>query len=117
MTSLLRLQIRTLHRIIPTNPPTERDFTSKLALGLVDRDADEETKRLESGLSMYRTLAQARKKARAFRFLGPYAAVVDVSATAHVTVERTTSSAGHYIVWANSEHLLAAVVTVEPVEG
>ena len=95
MTSLLRFQVRMLHRIVRTNPPTERDFTSKLALGLVDPEADDETRRLESGLSMYRTLAQARKKARAFRFLGPYVAVVDVGASARIAVERTTSSAQH----------------------
>lgn len=117
MESLLRFQVRTLHRIVRTNPPTERDFTSKVALGLVDPEADDETKRLESGLSMYRTLAQARMKARAFSFLGAYVAVVDVGATAFIAVERTTSSAGHYTVWAAAGELLSAVVTVEPVEG
>ena len=115
--SLLRFQVRTLHRIVRTDPPSIRDFTSKLELGVVDPGADEETKRLESGLSTYRTLAQARRKARAFRFLGQYVAVIDVALAGSVTLERTTSSAGHYTVWGDGHLILGAVVTVERVEG
>jgi hypothetical protein len=106
-----------LYRIVKSNPPTLLDFTSKLALGLVDADADPETKRLESGLSMYRTASQARKKARAFPFLGRYIAAVRVEASAGLRFERTTDSRGHHTVWGSPEAILGRVVTVEPVAG
>ena len=111
------LQPRFLYRIVRTDPPTELDVTSKAALGLVDPDADAETKRLESGLSMYRTLAQARRKARSFRFLGGYIATIDLSLADSIVIERTTSSSGHYTVWGEPLIILRCIVAVEPVEG
>jgi hypothetical protein len=113
-TPVVPLQPAILYRIVRENPPTDRDFTSKAALGLVDADADPEVQRLESGLSMYRTLAQARRKARAFPFLGAYIAVVRLDPSDDVRVERTTSSAGHYTVWGEASVLLRRVVAVEP---
>jgi hypothetical protein len=107
----------TLYRIVRTDPSTVRDFTSKAALGLVDPDADAETRRLESGLSMYRTLAQARRKARAFPFLGGSIATVRFPSDAPFQVERTTASAGHHTVWGDASELWACVVAVEPVTG
>src|SRR5438067_2493507 len=105
----------TLHRITRDDPPTDRDFTSKAALGLLDPDADAETRRLESGLSMYRTLAQARRKARAFPFLGRFVATVRIPTGQSFVTERTTASAGHFTVWGNPQALLAYVVAVDPV--
>ena len=113
----LQFRPHLLYRIVRTNPPTLRDVTSKAALGLVDPAADAETKRLESGLSMYRTLAQARRKARAFPFLGRYIAVVDLTGVESVVVECTTSSSGHYTVWGEPEVILACVMAVESLEG
>ena len=104
----------TLFRIVRSNPSSVRDFTSKVALGLVDLRADAETKRLESGLSMYRTLAQARRKARAFPFLGSFIAIVRIRWPMFI-VERTTASAGQHTVWGDPEALLACVMAVEPV--
>ena len=105
-----------LFRIVGTDPPQVRHFTSKLALGLVDARADAETKRLESGISTYRTVSQARRKARAFPFLGGYIARVELPGTGPFVVERTTASAGHHTVWGNPAELLAYVVAVEPVQ-
>jgi hypothetical protein len=105
----------TLYRIVRTDPPTPRDFTSKAVLGQVDPEADAETQRREAGLSMYRTLAQARRKARAFPFLGGFISTVPIPSDAPFQVERTTASAGHHTVWGDAEALLACVVAVQPV--
>jgi len=113
----IRLEVTRLHRIVRSDPPTIRDFTSKVELGSVDPHADPITQRLESELSMYRTLSQARRKARAFPFLGAHIAVIDVTRIGTVILERTTSSAGHYTLWGAPNDLLSSVVTVEPVEG
>ena len=104
----------TLYRIVRTSPPTLHDFTSKAALGQRNSEADEETRRLESGLSMYRTSAQARKKARAFPFLGGFIAAVSIPFGEDFVAERTTSSTGHHTVWGEPADLLACVVAVEP---
>lgn len=108
-----------LYRIVRTDPPTLLDMTSKAALGLIDPAADDETRRLESGLSMYRTLAQAqaRRKARAFRFLGSFIATVDLTGVESVVIERTTSSSGHFMVWGEPTVILRCVVAVDRVEG
>ncbi len=104
-----------LHRIVRHVPPTALDFTSKAALGLVHPLADAETRRLESGLSMYRTASQARKKARAFPLLGGYIATVHLPFSDMLAVERTTTSAGHHTVWGDPDVLLDCVVATEPV--
>jgi hypothetical protein len=114
-TQALPIRPFVLYRIVRTDPPTLLDVTSKAALGLVDPDADDETKRLESGLSMYRTLAQARRKARSFRFLGSFIATMDFTGVDSVVIERTTSSSGHYTVWGEAALILRCVVAVEPV--
>jgi hypothetical protein len=104
-----------LHRIVRSSPPTLADFTSKAALGLVNPRADSETQRLESGVSMYRTLTQARKKARAFPFLGGYVATVALPFSSEIAVERMLQSSGHHTVWGEPEFLLACVVATDPV--
>jgi hypothetical protein len=108
-------QVVTLHRIVRSDPATRQDFVSKGEMGLIDPRADAETRRLESGLSMYRTAAQARRKARALPFLGGFIAAVRVPMAGAFIVERTTSSAGHHTVWGDAEALLECVVTIEPV--
>jgi len=65
---------------------------------------------------MYRTAAQARRKARAFRFLGGFIATVQIPSDGSFIVERTTSSAGHHTVWGDPRALLACVVAIDPVE-
>lgn len=105
----------TLYRIVRTDPPSVRDFISKAALGLVSPHADDETRRLESGLSMYRTLSQARRKARAFPFLGSFVATLEFTDDSVFVIERTTASAGHHTVWGAPGSLLACVVAVHPV--
>ena len=104
-----------LYRIVQTNPPSIKDFTSKAALGLIDASADAEARRLESGLSMFRTMPQALRKARAFPFLGGFIATVRLPGDSSFTVERTTASAGHHTVWGDAAALLERVVAVQPV--
>jgi hypothetical protein len=106
---------RTYFRIVKTDPPTLSDFIPAAAPAYVLRNASAETRRLLTGLSFYRTLAQARRKARQFPRLGAYLAELHVPAYASANVERTTSSAGHYTIWASATDLLACVVRVVPI--
>lgn len=104
------------HRIVNSNPPSVRDFTSHAALGIPPPDDDPETLRLWSGISAYRTMAQARRKARASPRLGAYIAVLEIPATGQVTYQRTTMSSGHDTLWGEATALLACVVDVVPLE-
>ena len=105
----------TFYRIVKANPPSTADFTSKLAMGLVDPAADQNTRWLESGISAYGTEAQARRKARAFSFLGAYIAAVEIPEGGPITYRRTTSSAGHHTLWGDPSELAARVIAVVPV--
>ena len=103
---------RTFYRIVGNNPPTIVDVTSKLALGRLPSGADVETVRLESGISTYATEAQARRKARALRFLGNHIAALRIEDDAPIRYERTTRSGGHHTLWGEPTDLLARVVSV-----
>ena len=93
-------------------PPALQDFLSDRARGRpVPRDP--ELRRLHDGLSVYSTLAQARRKARAFPVLGRFIAVVRRPADASITAERTIpGSAGHHTLWGDAETLLDCVESV-----
>jgi len=64
---------------------------------------------------MYRTATQARRKARAFPFLGGFVAAVDIPTNGRFVIERTTSSAGHHTVWGDPRELRDCVVMIEPI--
>jgi hypothetical protein len=94
-----------------------RDFQSNAEKGIELNSTSAEAARLHDGISVFRTLSQARKTARRrapWRGRG-YIAQVDIPASADVRVERTLKSAGHYTLWADAESLLSWVAGVEPV--
>lgn len=62
--------IASFYRTVRSNPPALDDFRSRLAHGLLARDADPETVRLEGGLSVYATPEQSERPARRFPLLG-----------------------------------------------
>jgi hypothetical protein len=88
------------------------DFQSAVARGRVPPDADAEDMRLLAGISVYRTEAQARRKARQYPILGAFLAEIAVSPEQPVAIERTTPSPGHHTIWAPAEELLHCVVRV-----
>jgi hypothetical protein len=102
-------ETRVLFRIAKHDPPTDDDFLPSDPLP----DDDEETKRLRTGVSMWATQTQARKKARAMAWLGHVIAQVALPDSA--VVERTTSSRGHHTVWDDPNVLAGAVIDTSDV--
>ena len=111
------ISINTVYRITWTDPPALRDFQSNAEKGVELNSTSEEAQRLHDGISVFRTLSQARKIARRrapWRGRG-FIAQIDIPADAAVRIERTTKSAGHYTLWADAESTLSWVTGVEPV--
>lgn len=103
---------RNFYRIVKSDPPTLTDFLSDRARG---RPPAEEPARLRlhDGLSVYATLAQARRKAKAFPMLGRYLAVLRILDGTPLRYERTiASSGGHHTIWGEPEALLECVEAV-----
>src|SRR5690349_20745063 len=98
--------IRTFYRIVWTDPPTLDDVTPKPGGGRLQRP---EYARLESGISVFRTVTQARRTAIARPpWLGQgYIAVIELPDGATFSIDRTTTSKGHYTLWADPRDILA----------
>lgn len=94
--------VPTFYRIVRTDPPSLHDFLSAQQLGKRSPGNDPELQRLQDGLSVYATLAQARRKARASPALGSYVATLDIPDDAHVIYERTLTSSGHHTLWGDA---------------
>jgi hypothetical protein len=106
-------ELRTCYRIVRSDPPTVEDFRSAAARGRIPPDANAEDRRLLAGVSVYRTEAQARRKARQYPALGAF--IAELALPPQLVAERTTPSPGHHTLWAPPEALLACVVRVVPV--
>lgn len=91
--------VRTFYRLVESNPPSARDFTSKAALGVPPPRDDAGTRRLWSGISMYSTAAQAKRTARRRPRLGGFVATVTMPTDGSMIWERTLSTDGHHTVW------------------
>jgi hypothetical protein len=116
MTTPPATENRTVYRIVLTNPPTLRDFLSDEELGKPPRSADPVVRRVWSGISTYQTQSQARRKARAYPWLGGFIACLEIPAHAPVRIERTfPRSAGHHTLWGVAADVLQYVVRVVPV--
>lgn len=94
------VSLRTFYRIVWTNPPTLDDFLSHQERGVPLRNLRQETARLRSDMSMYRTLTLARRVARKRPpWMGSgLIARVTIPVDEDVHIERTTRSEGHYTV-------------------
>lgn len=109
--------ISTYFRIVWTDPPQISDFESTAAREGVARFASEEARRLMEGISVFRTMKQARRTAlKRPPWLGRgHIAQLVVPFDAEARVERTTKSAGHYTLWADPASIMSWVVNVVPV--
>jgi hypothetical protein len=103
-----------LFRVVGSNPPTLDDFMSSAARGRPLPATSGEVMRLSTGVSMWATIAQARRNARRFSRLGRFIAAVEIEESATMVVERILGR-GHYTVWAEPSALLASVRSIEEV--
>ena len=108
--------MRTLFRIVRSDPPTLADFVSNVELGR-PLPRDPEAARLWSGISVNETENQARRRARGVPVLGNYLAELHLDEESFVRIERTTRSRGHHTVWADPVLLLRSVVRVLPIDA
>lgn len=104
-----------LYRVVKTNPPTLRDFIPLQQHYGEHGDDPPERARLWSGLSVFATLAQARRQARRFPALGTFVAEVQIPDSVDVHLERTLRTPGHFTLWGEAELLLNWISRVETV--
>lgn len=104
---------RTVYRLVETSPPTLKDFMSYHVLGIGLVDPDEESIRLSTGISVFRTEAQARRAGRRRRFRGTFfIAEIVVPVDARMRIERTTGTPGHFTLWAEPDMIVSWVARV-----
>lgn len=109
---------RRFYRIVKTNPPTINDFLSAATRGQIEPvGLPEDLRRLWSGVSVYATAAQARRKARQSPVLGSLIAEIRLRPGVDFRVERTTRGPGHHTIWASPGDLLACVISVALLEA
>ena len=104
---------RLFHRIARTNPATLDDFTTNVAKGRPAPD-DLIQRAVWDGLSVYSTLAQARRKRLASPAIGNFVAVLRVPLDGSIRIERTLGGDGHHTLWGEPARMLSFVVSVEP---
>lgn len=108
-----RIQGQTFYRIVKTDPPTIEDFTAGSVRGRpIPAHLPVELHRLWDGLSLYSTLAQARRKQRLSPRIGEYIAAMFVPDDSRIQIERTTRESGHHPIWGPPDVMLACVVGV-----
>lgn len=106
---------RTLYRIVLTDPPTVRDMKSHAALGKIPPQPDPATQRLMTGISVYNTEQQARRKASGIPWREEaFIAELRLPDNGSIRIERTLKSSGHYTIWGNPRDILDCV---SPVSG
>jgi hypothetical protein len=105
------------YRIVRTNPPDETDFVSDKARGLPPRNDEPLTLHVWDGISVYRTLAQAERKARDYPFLGTFIAELNIDIDVpRIRIEKTFGR-GHHTLWGPTAILLRSVVAVTAVRA
>lgn len=108
---------RVLFRLVQTDPPTLRDFTSHEALGLrPQRPLSTRGRDRWRGVSHQDSRDAALVKGNASPWLGRYIAELRVPAAAGVRIEQTGRDPSHHTLWAEPADLISWVVSVAPVE-
>ena len=98
-----------------TNPPTDADFLSDKARGLPLRNDEPVTLHVWDGISVYQTLAQARRKAHVYSFLGQFIAELNLEMDLpRIRIEKTCGR-GHHTLWGTASALRRSIVAITPV--
>ena len=106
--------VRRFYRIVTSIPPTLEDFTSRAARGKPPHSDDPRILRLEEGISVFVTLAQARAVARRFPVLGGSIAEIVIPDGFPVNIERTGGK-GHHTIWGDPADIQRWVTSIYPV--
>lgn len=104
-----------LFRIVEASTLREYDLLSQQARGHQMRFVNAKAIRLWDGVSVYRTVEQARLLARRRPLLGAYIAELHVPMDGAFRMELDNGRDGHSTVWGDAQSLLALVVSVYPV--
>jgi hypothetical protein len=100
---------RTFYRIIRAEEAVIDDFKSAKALGKPLRDPSQ-ARAWEHGVSVFDSLAYAKNRARAFRFLlGGWIVPIRIPGHAGIEVEKTGNDRHHFTVYATPDMLLSLV--------
>jgi hypothetical protein len=102
----------TFHRVVKSNPPSERDFLSMRALGRRLRNPTPENLYIYDGVSVTRTADGARSLVGDFPQMGRFIAVLEIEDDGPIRVEQTGTYPEHYTLWGSAEDLLARVTSV-----
>jgi hypothetical protein len=102
-------------RIIGGPQSTLDDYTSNAGFGF-GSPSDPKKAALWDGISVFRTLDQARAKAKACPLLGSYVAELVIPSNAPVRWSRTIRrSRGHHTVWGDPAEIRRCEVNIHPV--
>ncbi len=108
---------RIVYRIVLENPPSDRDLKSYQELGISIERNDPDALRMASGLSVYATLAYARRAAKRFPWKGKcFIAEIALSDSDEAVVEQTGSNPRHYTLWCNEQIIRVAITRIVPVK-
>ena len=104
----------TLYRIVRTDPPTLDDMRSYIDMGIPLRRNDPESLRRASGISLFDTLARARRQARRQPWMGNAFIAEMVIPLDRIDIEQTAVR-GHFTAWGAPDAMLEYVRRIERV--
>lgn len=105
------------YRIVKTDPPRLEDFFSYEELGLIPSGSDPEVLRRWTGISVYASKRQARRRALDRRRLGGFISTLNIPGDGSILCERTGTAFGHYTLWSDAARLQACVTNTEFIPG
>lgn len=104
----------TFYRVVQTDPPTEADFLSHKARGVVLRRDTPYYRRLSEGVSVSSTLEAARSLAARFPAMGRFIAILDIAEGGAIVFEQTTEVSTHHTLWGEPRDILERMISVVP---
>lgn len=106
---------RVVFRIFSTNPPSERDLSTYLELGIVTEFDDPDAVEMASGYSVFRDEAYARRVSRRMPWKGSgFIARLELPDRIDVRLRQTGGNPRHYTLWCSRDVLLESVVEIHP---
>ena len=104
---------RIVYRIVTNDPPTEDDLKTYVELGRELKSADPQRERMITGLSVYSTLAYARRVAKRFPWKGDcFIAEILLEDRPDIIVEQTGSNPQHFTLWCSQEEIRSSIVRI-----